>query len=185
MILPFLQQEKVFLVRLKWIFSNKTSLPCQKQPGVFTWGFSISGIVGYSSSMTLDATGLTSTAFPFSTSYSAGGVTATIPGSADYTFDIKTKAKWEYYTVGSEVRLWYNLFFFIPYVGLGVNYNSGSFITEMSVPAALMRLFNLKDKMCRMRHTDPLGSAGSCPANGARGKPVKRGDPAKYHTVQC
>lgn len=139
-----------------------------KNNQVFLPGVSISGFVGYSSGgMTLDATGLTSTAFPFSTSYSAGGQTATIPGLADYTFDIKTKAKWEYYTVGSEVRLWYNLFFFIPYVGLGVNYNSGSFITEMSVPASINATLQFEGQNVPNVAFDAGQPVGSCPANGA------------------
>jgi hypothetical protein len=139
-----------------------------KRNQAFTPGISISGIVGYSAGgITLNATGLTSESFPFSTSYSAGGQTATIPGSADYTFDIKTNAKWEYYTIGSEVRLWYNLFFFIPYVGLGLAYNTGTFITEMQVPATINATLQFEGQNVPNAAFDVGQSVGSCPANGA------------------
>ena len=64
-------------------------------------GISISGVLGYSKGgITLEARNLTSEAFAFDTTYDddVSGTSVTIPGQADYTFDILNKAKWEYYS---------------------------------------------------------------------------------------
>jgi len=106
----------------------------------FSGGFSIGTFIGYTegslsvntkeeSMAPIQATTITSgadTPFSFLTTYDMN-----VTG----VHNIGAQSQWKSYTIGPELKVWFNLFFIFPYFGYGVGYQSGSIDTTMTFNA--------------------------------------------------
>ncbi len=100
-------------------------------------GLSLSGFFSYSKgSINIQ------TKEAFTDSVSASKNTTDGYTSIDYQLDAKTAynieldSSWQYYSIGPEVRIWYNLLFFAPYVGYGMGVQFGKLTTALNFNGA-------------------------------------------------
>lgn len=52
---------------------------------------------------------------------------------ASFDYNLETAAKWRYLSAGGEARLWYDLLFFVPYIGWGLGLQGGRFTTSIGI----------------------------------------------------
>lgn len=97
--------------------------------GTFKPGFTTSGYVSYTSG----------TLGIIADSTAASSINISQAGPPQYDATVKPtyqwggEAKWRYYGIGAEARLWFDMLFLVPYIGYGVGFNAGKFTTEFNV----------------------------------------------------
>lgn len=100
-------------------------------------GLSISGFLAYTKGNINVKTGETYTDTMSGSKYSTDGLTAIdYQLSAQTSYHIELDTSWEYYSMGPEVRIWYNLLFIAPYAGYALGFQYGKMTTALNFNGA-------------------------------------------------
>lgn len=55
------------------------------------------------------------------------------PATVSFNYNFNTEASWQYSGIGGEVRLWYDLWLVIPYIGWGLGLQGGRFQNQLTI----------------------------------------------------
>ena len=102
-----------------------------KESKSFDTGFSIAGYVAYSKgSVGISAENLKSENRDFSSNSGSGTV-------QDFSYNVNTTAAWNYFSMGTEVRGWVDLYIIVPYIGYGLGFQGGLFSTDVGLDGTI------------------------------------------------
>ncbi len=104
--------------------------------GLFQPGLTLSGYASFSGG-TLGITAAEE-AYNDITIAQGTGTDPTFTGTVKPTYQWSANAKWRYYGLGAEARIWYDLLFVVPYFGVGTGLNMGSFTTSFNLDADVL-----------------------------------------------
>ncbi len=102
--------------------------------GLFQPGLTLSGYTSFSGG----TLGITATEKAYNDITIAQAGAPAFAGTVKPTYQWSANAKWRYYGIGAEARIWYDLLFIVPYFGVGTGLNMGSFTTSFNLDADVL-----------------------------------------------